>query len=135
MLEQLRQDADWQAEPVFFYLDAHWLTTCRCSTSCTSVRHGWSDFAALIDDFRVDGDDGYYYDDYGDGKTLALPLLAAVQELADLHVFWPAAAHGRKAGARRGWVVLASPGVGAEALAVMPELRGGGPLGDQSAAA
>ena len=95
------------------------------------MEQGWRDFAALIDDFRVDGDAGYQYDDYGAGKTLALPLLTAVTELADLHVFWPAAPSAGESGARRGWVLLASPGSVADALARLPELRHAGSLGDR----
>lgn len=129
VLERLRTDAQWQQTPCFFYLDAHWLDDLPLVDELHVVRQGWPDFAALIDDFRVDGDDGYFYDDYGAGKTLALPLLSAVAELADLRVFWPAAASTRETGARRGWVVVASVGSVADALAQLPELRDGGRVG------
>jgi hypothetical protein len=128
VLERLRHDAEWQAEPVFFYLDAHWLNDLPLIDELHVVRQGWHDFAALIDDFRVDGDDGYFYDDYGDGKTLALPLLSGVAELADLRVFWPVASSTRETGARRGWVIVASSGAVADALAGVEELRAGGTL-------
>lgn len=132
VLERLRRDAEWQAEPVFFYLDAHWLNDLPLVDELDVVRRGWRDFAALIDDFRVDGDEGYYFDDYGAGKTLALPLIAGVPELADLRVFWPAAPSRRETGARRGWIVLASPGSVADGLAGLSELRDGGTLGDSA---
>ncbi len=130
VLDRLRRDPEWQAEPIFFYLDAHWLNDLPLVDELLAVRRGWRDFAALIDDFRVDGDDGYYFDDYGAGKTLALPLIERVPEFADLHVFWPAAPSRRETGARRGWIIVASPGTVAGALAGLSELRSGGTLGD-----
>ena len=128
VLEQLRVDPAWHAEPVFFYLDAHWLNDLPLLDELASIRRGWTEFAALVDDFRVDGDDGYFYDDYGPGKALVLPLLQGKPDLADLHVFWPAAAATTETGARRGWVVLASPGAIADALSELPELRSEGRL-------
>jgi len=129
VLRKLRRDAAWKGQPCFFYLDAHWLDDLPLVDELHEVRQGWSDFAALIDDFRVDGDEGYQYDDYGAGKTLELSLLAVVPELADLTVFWPAAISTKETGARRGWVVVASPGSVAEALAKVPQLRPGGKIG------
>jgi hypothetical protein len=126
VLQKLRGEAVWQAQPCFFYLDAHWLDDLPLIDELHVIREGWRDFAALIDDFRVDGDDGYQYDDYGAGKALELRLLAGVPELADLHVFWPAASSAKETGARRGWVVVASPGSVADALAKVPELRSAG---------
>src|SRR5262249_53518724 len=129
VLEELTRDPAWQGEPCFFYLDAHWLDDLPLLDELRVIRQGWHNFAALIDDFRVDGDAGYQYDDYGPSKTLELSLLAGVPELADLHVFWPAASSTRETGARRGWVVVASPGQVADALSKVGELRDGGVLG------
>jgi len=129
VLEQLRTDETaWHAEPVFFYLDAHWLHDLPLLDELASIRRGWTEFAALIDDFAVDGDDGYFYDDYGPGKTLDLRHFAGRPELADLRVFWPAAPATTESGARRGWVVLASPGAVADELSKLPELRAAGTL-------
>jgi hypothetical protein len=135
VLELLRGDAAWQNEPVFFYLDAHWLNDLPLLDEMAQIRLGWTNFAALIDDFRVDGDDGYFYDDYGPGKALTLPLFANDPGLADLHVFWPTARSAQENGARRGWVVLASPGVVTDALAQLPQLRSAGALTQALAAA
>ena len=132
VLEKFRNDAAWQAQPCFFYLDAHWLNDLPLLDELHVIRQGWRDFAALIDDFRVDGDDGYQFDDYGAGKTLELSLLVGVPELTDLHVFWPAASSVKETGARRGWVVVASPGTVADALANVPELRSAGTLASQA---
>jgi hypothetical protein len=129
VLEHLRTDqAAWHAEPVFFYLDAHWLHDLPLLDELASIRRGWTEFAALIDDFAVDGDDGYFYDDYGPGKTLDLRHFSGHPELADLSVFWPAAPATSETGARRGWVVLASPGPIANGLSKIAELRAAGTL-------
>jgi hypothetical protein len=130
ILEQLRSDAAWHSEPVFFYLDAHWLNDLPLNDELAVIRRGWTRFAALIDDFRVDGDDGYFFDDYGPGKALTLRLFADQPNLTDLHVFWPVAPASAETGARRGWVVLASPGDITDALRRVAELRDGGTLGD-----
>jgi hypothetical protein len=129
VLRQLAADATWRAEPAFFYLDAHWLDNLPLCEELAVVRGTWHEFAVLIDDFRVDGDEGYFYDDYGPGKALVLDLLDD-PTLTDLRVFWPAAHSSRETGARRGWVVLASPGPVADALAGLAELRGAGTLGE-----
>ena len=128
VLEQLRVEPGWRAEPCFFYLDAHWLDDLPLIDELRVIRRGWREFAVLIDDFRVDGDAGYFYDDYGPGKALALPLLAGLTELADLEVFWPAAPSRSETGARRGSIVLASPGPVAQALGSIPALRAAGTL-------
>ncbi len=131
VVEQLRTDPTaWHDEPVFFYLDAHWLHDLPLLDELAAIRRGWTEFAALIDDFAVDGDDGYFYDDYGPGKTLDLRHFAGHSELDDLHVFWPAASSVSESGARRGWVVLASSGAVADALAKLPQLRGAGTLAE-----
>lgn len=134
VLDKLRQEPQWQAEPCFFYLDAHWLDDLPLADEMLIVRRGWREFAVLIDDFRVEGDPGYFYDDYGPGKALAVPLLAALPELADLELFWPAALARTETGARRGWLVLASPGSVTNALASIEHLRRGGTLGTLTAA-
>jgi hypothetical protein len=128
VLAQLRTDAAWKAEPVFFYLDAHWLNDLPLLEELAQIRQGWTNFAALIDDFRVDGDGGYFYDNYGPGKALILPLFADNPGLADLHVFWPAARSAAETGSRRGWVVLASPGDVSDALVKLPQLKSAGTL-------
>ena len=128
VLARLAGNSVWTSGPTFFYLDAHWLDHLPLLDELRVIRRGWPDFAALIDDFRVDGDEGYGYDDYGPGKSIELSLLA-LPELADLHHFWPAQPASRETGTRRGWIVLASPGPMADALAGLAELRPGGTIG------
>ena len=128
VLRLLAADASWTAGPTFFYLDAHWLDNLPLLDELRVIRPAWPDFVALIDDFRVDGDEGYNYDDYGPGKSLERGLIE-VPELAGLRVFWPAAGSAQETGMRQGYVVLATPGAMADTLAGLPELRDGGALG------
>jgi hypothetical protein len=128
VLELLAADAAWTDGPAFFYLDAHWLDNLPLVDELRIIRARWPHFVAVIDDFRVDGDDGYRYDDYGPGKSLERNLLE-VPELAGLHLFWPAAPSTDETGMRQGWVVVASAGEMADALASLADLRDGGRLG------
>jgi hypothetical protein len=136
VLTLLAADAAWTSVPTFFYLDAHWLDNLPLVDELLVIVSAWPEFVALIDDFRVEGDDGYGYDDYGPGKILELSLLSPPEppeppeltELAELRVFWPAASSRSETGARQGYVVLATPGTMADRLAELSELRAGGTL-------
>jgi hypothetical protein len=127
VLELLAADAAWTAGPTFFYLDAHWLDNLPLVDELRIIRRAWPNFVALIDDFKVDGDEGYGYDDYGPGKSLERSLIE-IPELAGLHIFWPAAPASRETGMRQGYVVIASPGWMADALADLHQLRQAGVL-------
>jgi len=128
VLELLAADASWTTGPTFFYLDAHWLDNLPLVDELRIIRGGWRDFVAVIDDFKVDGDGGYRYDDYGPGKSLERGLLE-VPELAGLHLFWPAARSSAETGMRQGWAVVASPGAMTDALYSLADLRDAGLLG------
>jgi hypothetical protein len=129
VLARLAADPLWTAGPTFFYLDAHWLDNLPLVDELRAIRPAWPDFVALVDDFRVDGDEGYGWDDYGPGKSLELGLLDD-PAFADLRVFWPSAPATRESGQRQGYVVLATPGAMADALAGITELRPAGVLGE-----
>jgi hypothetical protein len=122
-------DAAWNRSPAFFYLDAHWLEELPLVAELTEIERGWRDYAVLIDDFRVPDDPGYAFDDYGPGKVLEPALLAPLAQ-SRLSVFWPTAPSHIETGARRGWVVLATPGLVADAIAPLQGLRLAGSLRD-----
>jgi hypothetical protein len=128
VLELLAADSSWTNGPTFFYLDAHWLDNLPLVDELRIVKRSWPEFVALIDDFKVEGDEGYGYDDYGPGKSLEMGLVE-LPDLGGLRVFWPAEPSSRETGMRQGYVVLATPGAMADALANLAELRDGGVLG------
>lgn len=128
VLRSLSQDPVWGKSPAFFYLDAHWMDALPLSGELHTIASNWSDFVVLIDDFEVPGDQGYGYDDYGSSGRLDLGLLAA-SALPNVVIYWPSSASRHESGARRGWVVVASPGSVDDALRPLPTVRRGGTLG------
>jgi hypothetical protein len=115
----------WNRSPTFFYLDAHWLDALPLPTELAVIAKGWDDFAILIDDFRVPGDAGYGYDDYGPGRALESAILAPLAG-KQVVVYWPSARSESETGARRGWVVLAKAGAVDGALRSLDTLRRAG---------
>jgi hypothetical protein len=129
VLRGLASRQPWNRAPAFFYLDAHWLDALPLPEELRTVTSGWSDFLILIDDFRVPGDAGYGYDDYGPGRVLEPAILVPLAG-QPITVYWPAAASRLETGARRGWIVLASAGFVDERLRSLNTLRWGGTVDD-----
>jgi len=127
VLAKLAADPEWTVTPAFFYLDAHWHEYLPLVDELNVIVKAWPEFVAMVDDFKVDGDAGYVYDDYGPGKSLELSLLER-PEFANLHVFWPAAPATAEKRIRQGSVTLATAGAMTETLKGIAELRYGGPL-------
>ncbi len=100
-----RQDIDPGA-PVFFYLDAHWGADLPLNEELDIVFERWPGAIVMVDDFRVPDDDGYGYDDYGDGKILEPEYLTRARH-GNLAQFYPATPSAQETGKRRGCVVLA----------------------------
>lgn len=125
VLRSLVSEQPWNRSPAFFYLDAHWLEALPLPAELQIIASGWSDFAALIDDFRVPGDEGYGYDDYGPGRALESSILAPLAG-KQVVVYWPSARSESETGARRGWVVLASAGAVDDSLRSLETLRRAG---------
>src|SRR6185295_75953 len=95
---------------VFFYLDAHWYDDLPLAKEVDLIASHRKRFVVMIDDFKVSDDPGYDFDDYGNGKALALPLIKESIAAHQLGAFFPAAAARDETGAQRGCVVLASNG-------------------------
>ena len=109
VLRAIAADPRLSEGPAFFYLDAHWLDALPLPDEVATIAAGWSGFVIIIDDFKVPGDSGYGYDDYGERGALDLAILsrAATDRIV---VYWPSAHSDAETGARRGWIVLASAG-------------------------
>jgi hypothetical protein len=110
------------SEPVFFYLDAHWYGDLPLREELELIPAHWKDWLVLIDDFRVDDDPGYRFDDYGPGKTVSVDILPeSILQKAD--VFWPVAPSSTETGYRRGCAFIASHGRVADAAGSLSLLR------------
>jgi len=91
----------------FFYLDAHWNDDLPLADELHTILDTWDNPIIMIDDFRVPGDDGYRFDDYGPEKVLEEAYLAQHGILERSRAFYPAAPSGLESGLKRGCVVLA----------------------------
>jgi hypothetical protein len=100
----------------FIYLDAHWYNDLPLDEEIELIAGSWERFVVMIDDFKVPGDDGYGYDDYGPGKVLSLEYIAKRLRQHRLAAFFPAIRSSAETGLRRGCVVLAPDGMVADQI-------------------
>ncbi len=101
-LVQLRES------PLLFYLDAHWGADLPLAEEVDQIFSNCSNVLVLIDDFQVIGDEGYRYDDYGQGKNLTLDYLREAVEKFGLSAHSPSILSKDETGAKRGCVLLSS---------------------------
>jgi hypothetical protein len=106
-LKELIADPTVARSNVFFYLDAHWNDDLPLYEEFAIIAENWTDSVVMVDDFEVPGDDGYEFDDYGDGKKLCLDYLGA-SAVNDWSTFFPSLESSGETGFRRGCVVLGS---------------------------
>lgn len=107
----------------FHYLDAHWYEYLPIREELRLILTGSDRHVIMIDDFRVEDDPGYGYDDYGP-KTGTLEL-ALIRDLLDpeLPVFYPSLPSSEETGFRRGSLMLSGNAGIAATLATLPSLR------------
>jgi predicted O-methyltransferase YrrM len=92
--------------PMLIYLDAHWGSDLPLSEELVVIFDHCSNAIVMIDDFRVPFDNGYGYDDYGDGKALVPAYIEPTIRSFHLRAFYPSTPSAEETGARRGCVVL-----------------------------
>jgi hypothetical protein len=90
----------------FFYLDSHWKDYLPLRDELSLVFGSYPNAVVMVDDFQVEGDDGYGYDNYGPDKALNLEYIA--RSNLPLSIFFPSTPSQEEVGYRRGWVVLTS---------------------------
>jgi hypothetical protein len=93
----------------FFYLDAHWQLDLPLLEELEMVLGKYPECVIMIDDFKVPGDSGYRFDDYGEGRALCSEYLAPVFETLNPAVAYPLLPSSRESGGKRGCIVLVSP--------------------------
>src|SRR5262249_13055811 len=97
------------AKPIFFYLDAHWEDALPLRAELEVILATWSDAIVMIDDFQVEGDAQYGFDDYGDNKQLSLSYIKEIIDKFKPTLFFPSVSGRMESGARRGSIVLLGP--------------------------
>jgi len=93
----------------FLYLDAHWNEDCPLAEEINLAFATWPQSVVMVDDFKVPNDEGYGFDSYGPGRSLALDYLGRELRL-EAAAFFPALPSSQETGSRRGCVVLANDG-------------------------
>lgn len=92
---------------VVFYLDAHWNEHLPLRRELEIIRARYRNVIIVIDDFKVEGDDGYGYDDYGPVTgRLTLDYITPVAA-GVWRAWWPSLPSAGETGKKRGWIVLA----------------------------
>lgn len=104
-LRELSMKPMMVAKQTFFYLDAHWKEDLPLRQENEIIFNNWKNSLVMVDDFQVPGDEGYGYDDYGEGNTLALEYLSPLAPLG-LTAFFPTESSTSETGKKRGCIVL-----------------------------
>jgi len=110
---------------IFFYLDAHRYEDAPLADELGIIATRWKNFVAMVDDFKVTGDDGYVFDNYPETGALDVALIHAPIQRFGLKVWFPSAPSGSETGAKRGCVVLSPSGVLSSKLSSLKTLRQG----------
>ena len=92
--------------PFFFYLDAHWEEDVPLKAELDAIYSLREDAVVMIDDFEVEGDLQYGYDDYGHMRRLDINYIRDILNKFSLTTYFPAARGETETGARRGSIVL-----------------------------
>lgn len=104
-LRSLASDPSLKDKVVFFYLDAHWNKDLPLKEEIEIIFGHWKNAIIMIDDFKVEEDPGYGYDDYGPGAALEVNYLKKTG--LPCRLFFPVSSS-HETGQRRGSVVLTS---------------------------
>ena len=120
-LKMMSEQVDRKAR-IFIYLDAHWALDLPLKEEIEIICTSWDTFVIMIDDFKVPGDNGYGYDDYGRGRSLTLENFGKVFNKYGLIPFFPALSSADETCSKRGCVVLAKQGEISERLSKLQSI-------------
>ena len=121
-IKELASQVGIRQKTTLFYLDAHWQKDLPLEQELKLIFESWINSIILIDDFQVPDDEGYGFDDYGEGKALTLDYLK-VHKRHNYRVFFPNVRSELEDGERRGLVVLSNSPVLIDNLQIMKTLR------------
>jgi len=110
------------SEIQLFYLDAHWHGDLPLRQELQLIFSTYNRAVVVIDDFKVDDDGGYAYDDYGAGNALTKEFVVG-SDVPKLHAFYPATPAKQETGMKTGWIVLTADDRLAEHLRTITLLR------------
>ena len=94
------------AEPIFFYLDAHWNEDLPLREEFDIIFEACPRAIVLVDDYEVPDDPEYSFDDYGAGKALDAAYAAPSMATHGLSMYSPHRRAADETGARRGCAVF-----------------------------
>lgn len=95
-----------QRDTLFFYLDAHWYKYLPLREEIEIIGSCWENVVILIDDFKVNGDPGYSYDNYGKVGTLELDFILDLVAKYQFSYSFPSFKASEETGAKRGYIIL-----------------------------
>ncbi len=113
-------------EPLFIYLDAHWYDDLPLREEIEIIDQKFADFVIMVDDFKVEGDAAYGYDNYGRGKELSMAVFEKTFTAHGLTAFFPVLNGQQETGKKRGCVLLVK---GERQLAKMNQIASLKPYG------
>jgi len=122
-LRGLAADKRLRQKTILFYLDAHWNADLPLAEELEIIFSHWERAVAVIDDFQVNDDPGYGYDEYGPGRTLNIDYIKPAQEKFELCAFFPSVSSASETGAKRGSITLVADFNLREILGTMSEIR------------
>ena len=108
-----------------FYLDAHWDVELPLTEELNIIFGSWPDFVVMIDDFKIDDDPGYGFDDYTniDQGIIGMELISKLIRAHNVPVFFPVAKSDTETGAKRGSAYICSRGPMEKTLAASGLIR------------
>ncbi len=112
----------FENQTVFFYLDAHGVGDLPLLDETLLIFQNGVQAVVMIDDFKVPNDQGYGFDDYGEGAILSLDYIAPLDDLGVVPYF-PDSPSSLETGVCHGCVVLARHSRLIDALESVRSLR------------
>jgi len=102
-------DPEFTQKSTLFYLDAHWGAYLPLADEISVITKNWSNYIITIDDFFVEDDHGYGFDDYGPGKRIDKSIIPRWEnEESRLFAYYPKAHSSTETGYLRGTMVLST---------------------------